>query len=404
MRRSVAAWLAAAALAALGGPVHAQISDDVVKIAVLDDMSGVYADITGQGGVLAARMAVEDFGGKVLGKPIEVVFGDHQNKADIGAALTRQWYDVEKVDMITGLGNSAVALAVQQITRDKNRINLVSGAATTDLTGKACSPNGVHWTYDTYALAKGTGTAVVKNGGSEWFFLTADYAFGHSLENNVSTIVKAAGGKVVGSARHPLNTPDFSSFLLTAQSSGAKVIGLANAGGDTINSIKQAAEFGITRKGQQLAGLLVMITDIHALGLKTAQGLMFTESFYWDLNDETRAWSKRFMDRHRAAPTMLQAGIYGATLHYLKAVQAAGTDEAKAVMAKMREMPINDFMTRNGRIREDGRVIRDVYLLKAKAPEESKGPWDYMHVISTIPGDEAFRPLSESECPMVKKG
>ncbi|MDQ4061288.1 MAG: ABC transporter substrate-binding protein, partial [Pseudomonadota bacterium] len=270
MRRSVAAWLAAAALAALGGPVHAQISDDVVKIAVLDDMSGVYADITGQGGVLAARMAVEDFGGKVLGKPIEVVFGDHQNKADIGAALTRQWYDVEKVDMITGLGNSAVALAVQQITRDKNRINLVSGAATTDLTGKACSPNGVHWTYDTYALAKGTGTAVVKNGGSEWFFLTADYAFGHSLENNVSTIVKAAGGKVVGSARHPLNTPDFSSFLLTAQSSGAKVIGLANAGGDTINSIKQAAEFGITRKGQQLAGLLVMITDIHALGLKTA--------------------------------------------------------------------------------------------------------------------------------------
>ena len=245
---------------------------------------------------------------------------------------------------------------------------------------------------------------MVKNGGSEWFFLTADYAFGHSLESNVSTIVKAAGGKVVGSARHPLNTPDFSSFLLTAQSSGAKVIGLANAGGDTINSIKQAAEFGITRKGQQLAGLLVMITDIHALGLKTAQGLMFTESFYWDLNDETRAWSKRFMDRHRAAPTMLQAGIYGATLHYLKAVQAAGTDEAKAVLAKMREMPINDFMTRNGRIREDGRVIRDVYLLKAKAPEESKGPWDYMHVISTIPGDEAFRPLSESECPMVKKG
>jgi branched-chain amino acid transport system substrate-binding protein len=404
MKGSVAAWLAAAALAALAGPARAQVSDDVVKIAVLDDMSGVYADITGQGGVLAARMAVEDFGGKVLGKPVEVVFGDHQNKADIGAAFARQWYDVDKVDMITGLGNSAVALAVQQITRERNRINIVSGAATTDLTGKACSPNGVHWTYDTYALAKGTGTAVVRNGGSEWFFLTADYAFGHSLEGNVSTIVKGAGGKVVGSARHPLNTSDFSSFLLTAQNSGAKVIGLANAGGDTINSIKQAAEFGITSKGQQLAGLLVMITDIHALGLKTAQGLMFTEAFYWDLDDDTRAWSKRFMDRHRAAPTMLQAGIYGATLHYLKAVQAAGTDEAKAVMAKMRATPINDFMTKNGRIREDGRVIRDVYLLKAKAPHESKGPWDYMHVVSTIPGDEAFRPLAESECPMVKKG
>jgi branched-chain amino acid transport system substrate-binding protein len=305
--------------------------------------------------------------------------------------------------MITGLGNSAVALAVHQITRDKNRINIVSGAASTELTGKQCSPNGLHWTYDTYALAKGTGTAVVKNGGDSWFFLTADYAFGHSLEKNTADVVTANKGKVVGQVRAPLNTPDFSSFLLQAQSSKAKVIGLANAGGDTINSIKQASEFGIVKGGQQLAGLLVMITDVHALGLNAAQGLMFTEAFYWDQNDETRAWSKRFMARHRNAPTMIQAGMYGATLHYLKAIEAAGTDEPKAVMEKMRATPINDFMTKNGRVREDGRVIRDMYLLQVKTPAESKGPWDYMKVVGTIPGEQAFRPLSESECPLVKK-
>jgi branched-chain amino acid transport system substrate-binding protein len=381
------------------GYAQAQISDNAVKIAVLDDMSGLYADLTGPGGVIAVRMAVEDFGGKVLDKPIEVLSADHQNKADVAASAGRKWYDVDKVDMITGLGNSAVALAIQQLTRENNRINIVSGAASTDLTGKSCSPNGVHWTYDTYALAKGTGTAVVQSGGDSWFFLTADYAFGHSLEANTSAIVKAAGGKVLGAARHPLNTADFSSFLLQAQGSGAKIIGLANAGGDTINSIKQAGEFGII-KNQKLAGMLVMITDVHGVGLRAAQGLLFTEAFYWDQNDETRAWSKRFMERHKNAPTMIQAGMYGATMHYLKAIQAAGTDEAKAVMTKMREMPISDFMTKNGKIRADGRVIRDMYLLQVKSPEESKGPWDYMKVISTIPGDQAFRPLAEGGCPM----
>jgi branched-chain amino acid transport system substrate-binding protein len=383
------------------GPAAAQVSDDTVKIGVLDDMSSVYADITGPGGIAAVRMAIEDFGGKVLDKPIELVVADHQNKADVAAATGRAWYDTQKVDMITGLGNSAVALAIQQLTREKNRINLVSGAASTDLTGKSCSPNGVHWTYDTYALAKGTATAVVKNGGDSWYFLTADYAFGHSLEANTSAIVKAAGGKVLGSIRHPLNTSDFSSFLLQAQGSGAKIIGLANAGGDTITSIKQAGEFGIGGGQQSLAGMLVLITDIHALGLRTAQGLLFTEAFYWDLNDETRAWSKRFMERHKNAPTMLQAGMYSATMHYLKAIQAAGTDEPKAVMAKMRETPINDFMTKNGTIRPDGRVIRDMYLLQVKKPEESKGPWDYMKVVATIKGEDAFRPLAEGGCPLV---
>jgi branched-chain amino acid transport system substrate-binding protein len=394
--------LSAAVLGLAAGPVQAQgqLSDDVVKIAVLDDMSGVYADLTGPGGVAAVRMAIEDFGGKAMGKPIEVVFADHQNKADVAAAAGRQWFDVDKVDMITGLGNSAVALAIQQLAREKNRINIVSGAASTDLTGKSCSPNGIHWTYDTYALAKGTGTATVKSGGDSWFFLTADYAFGHSLEANTSNIVKAAGGKVLGGVRHPLNTPDFSSFLVQAQASGAKVIGLANAGGDTINSIKQAGEFGIG-KTQKLAGLLVMITDVHGVGLKAAQGLLFTEAFYWDQNDETRAWSKRFMERHKNAPTMIQAGMYGATMHYLKAVQAAGTDEPKAVMAKMKEAPVNDFMTKNGKIRPDGRLVRDMYLLQVKTPEESKGAWDYMKVVATIPGEEAFRPMSEGGCPLV---
>ncbi len=396
--------LAAAAAMLAAGSASAQVSDDIVKIAIADDMSGLYADLTGPGGVLAVRMAVEDFGGTVLGKKIEVVSGDHQNKADVASALVRQWYDVDKVDMITGLGNSAVALAVQQITKEKNRLNIVSGAASTDLTGKACSPNGIHWTYDTYALAKGTGTAIVKNGGDSWYFLTADYAFGHSLEKNTADVVTGNKGKVVGQVRHPLNTPDFSSFLLQAQASKAKVVGLANAGGDTINSIKQASEFGLTKGGQQLAGLLVMITDVHSLGLNAAQGLMFTEAFYWDQNDETRAWSKKFMARHRNAPTMIQAGMYGATMHYLNAVKAAGTDEAKAVMAKMKATPINDFMTKAGKIRDDHRVIRDMYLLQVKAPSESKGPWDYMKVVGTIPGDQAFRPLAESECPMVKKG
>ncbi|WP_204623740.1 ABC transporter substrate-binding protein [Crenalkalicoccus roseus] len=374
-----------------------------LRIGVLDDMSGLYADITGPGGVIAVRMAVEDFGGRVLDRHIEVVSGDHQNRADVGSGIARRWFDVEGVHMITGLGNSSVALSVQQLARERGRINIVSGAATTELTGRQCSPTGVHWTYDTYALARGTGTALLQEGGQRWFFLTADYAFGHALERDTAAVVLAGGGTVVGRARHPLNTADFSSFLLTAQGARADVIALANAGGDTINAVKQAAEFGLTRSGnRRLAALLMMVTDVRAIGLQTAQGLVFTESFYWDMDDATRAFSQRFFERHGAMPTMLQAGMYGATLHYLRAVQAAGTaDDAAAVMARMREMPINDFMTRDGRLREDGRVIRDVHLMQVKTPEESTGPWDLMRVVRTIPGDQAFRPLAESECPLV---
>jgi branched-chain amino acid transport system substrate-binding protein len=394
---------AIAAIAAASSllPAAAQVSNDVVRIGVIDDMSGVYADLTGPGGVVAVRMAIEDFGGKVLGKPIEVSFADHQNKADIAAVAARRMYDVDHVDMITGLGNSSVALAVQQIASDRQKINIVSGAASTDLTGKACTPFGIHWTYDTYALAKGTATAVVAKGSDTWFFLTADYAFGHSLETNASRVILECGGKVLGAVRHPLNTPDFSPFLLQAQASKAKVIALANAGGDTINSLKQAAEFGVGRT-QKLAGLLVTITDVHGVGLQSAQGLVFTEAFYWDQNEDTRAWTKRFMERHKNAPTMIQAGMYGATLHYLKAIQAAGTDEATKVMAKMREMPVNDFMTKDGLIRADGRLVRDMYLFEVKAPAESKATWDYVKVIATIPGRDAFRPISEGNCPLVK--
>jgi branched-chain amino acid transport system substrate-binding protein len=381
------------------GPVRAQISDDVVKIAVLDDMSGLYADVSGPGGVVAARLAVEDFGGTILGKRIEIVSGDHQNKADIGASIARSWYDVEKVDLITGLGNSAVALAVQALARERNKLNIVTGAGATDLTGSACSPNAVQWTWDTYALAKGTATAIARMSNDSWFFLTADNNFGRSLEDHATSVVKSFGREVVGAVRHPLGAPDFSSFLLQAQSKKAGIIGLANGGGDTVNSIKQASEFGIT-KTMKLAGMLVMITDVHAIGLELAQGLLFTEAFYWDQSEETRAWSKRFMARHGKAPTMVQAGVYGAVTHYLKAVRATGTDAPQPVMSKMRETPVNDFMTNNGKIRPDGRLVRDMYLMQAKSPSESKGPWDYMKVVATIPGNEVFRPMSEGGCPL----
>ncbi|MEA2879259.1 MAG: branched-chain amino acid transport system substrate-binding protein [Hyphomicrobiales bacterium] len=387
-------------LLACSVPVRAQISDDLVKIGVLDDMSGLYADVSGVGGVVAARLAVEDFGGSVLGKKIEIVSGDHQNKPDIGALIARSWYDVEKVDIVIGLGNSAVALAVQALARERNKLNIVTGAGATDLTGKACSPNAVQWTWDTYALAKGTATAIARTSNESWFFLTADNNFGHSLEEHASSVVKSFGRQIVGAVRHPLGAPDFSSFLLQAQSKKAGIVALANGGGDTVNSIKQASEFGIT-KTMKLAGMLVMITDVHAIGLKLAQGLLFTEAFYWDQNEETRAWSKRFMARHKNAPTMVQAGVYGAVTHYLKAVQATGTDAPQAVMARMRETPVNDFMTKNGKIRPDGRLVRDMYLMQAKSPSESKGPWDYMKVVATIAGNEAFRPLSEGGCPLV---
>jgi branched-chain amino acid transport system substrate-binding protein len=395
---------AIAALLASTLPGHAQISDDVVKIGVMDDMSGPYADIQGPGDVVAVKLAVEDFGGKVNGKPIEVVSADLQNKADVGLSIARRWYDVENVDVIMGLGNSAVALAVQGITQEKNRIAITTSAGSTALTGKSCSPLGMHWVYDTYALANGTASAIMARGGGDtWFFLTADYAFGHALEADTSAVVKKKGGKVVGSVRAPLNSSDFSSFLLQAQSSNAQVIGLANAGADTINAIKNAADFGIVAGGQKLAGMLVLLTDIHSLGLNAAQGLLFTEAFYWDQSEETRAFSKRFAERHGKPPTSFQAGIYSAALHYLKGVKEAGTDEAKAVVAAMKKIPVNDFTTKNGSIRDDGRMMRDMYLLQAKKPSESKGEWDLMNVVATIPANEAFRPLSESECPLIKK-
>jgi len=396
------------ALAATGclvfGTAQAQISDDVVKIGVLSDMSSLYSDIAGPGSVVAAQMAVKDFGGKVAGKPIEIISADHLNKADVGSAIARQWFDQDHVDVIVDVPTSSIALSVQDIAKEKGKVFLISGAASSDLTGKACSPTGVHWTYDTYALAHGTGGALVKQGGDSWFFLTADYAFGHALENDTSAVVKAAGGKVFGAVNVPLNNADFSSFLLQAQASKAKVIGLANAGGDTINSIKQAAEFGIVAGGQRLAGLLVFISDVNSLGLAAAQGLVLTESFYWDQNDETRAWAKRFIAERGKVPSMVQAGVYGAVTHYLKAIEAAKTDEGKAVVGKMRELPINDFMTKNGRLREDGRVERDMYLFQVKTPGESKYPYDYYKQLATIPAAEAFRPLSESACPLVKKG
>jgi branched-chain amino acid transport system substrate-binding protein len=372
-----------------------------VKIGVLNDQSSLYADLSGPGSVEAARMAVEDFGGKALGQPIQIVAGDHQNKPDVGAGIARQWYDADQVDLITDVVTSSVALAVQEVAREKKRIVIFSGPAASDLTGPKCSPYGVHWTYDTYALAHVTGSAAVKSGGDSWFFLTADYAFGQALERDTSEVVKANGGKVLGSVRHPLNTQDFSSFLLQAQSSKAKVIGLANAGGDTINSIKQASEFGIVQGGQKLAGLLVFISDVHSLGLKTAQGLQLTESFYWDLNDETRTWSKRFQAKMKRMPTMVQAGVYGSVLHYLKAVEAVGSKDPDKVMEKMRALPINDVMTKNGSLRKDGRVMRDMYLFEVKKPEEAKGEWDYYKLLQTVPADQAYRPLDKGGCPLV---
>ncbi|HEV8458835.1 MAG TPA: ABC transporter substrate-binding protein [Methylomirabilota bacterium] len=393
-----------AVLVLTAGTASAQISDGVIKIGVLNDQSSLYADLAGQGSVVAARMAVEDFGASKKGMKVEVIFADHQNKADVGSSIARQWYDAEKVDMILDVPNSGVALAVSQITRDKGKAFLVSSAASSDLTGKACSPNTIHWTYDTWALANGTGNAIVKTGGDTWFFITADYAFGHALERDTENVVLASGGKVLGKVRHPLNTADFSSFLLQAQASKAKIIGLANAGGDTTNAIKQAAEFGIVKGGQSLAGLLVFLTDIHGLGLQTAQGLIFTESFYWDLNEKTRAFAKRFAERNRQIhPTMIHAGSYAATLHYLKAVEALKSDDGTKVIAKMKEMPTDDPLFGKGTIRADGRKIHPMYLVEVKKPAESKYPWDYYKIRATIPAEQAFRPLDKGDCPLVKK-
>jgi branched-chain amino acid transport system substrate-binding protein len=373
-----------------------------VKIGVLNDRSGLYADVTGEGSVVAAKMAVEDFGAAGKGMNVEVVSADHQNKADAGVNKAREWYDQDGVDAIFDVPNSGVALAVSALTQEKNKVFINSGAATSDLTGAKCSPNTIHWTYDTWELAHGTGAATVKAGGDTWFFLAADYAFGQALERDTSAVVIAEGGKVLGGVKHPLNTQDFSSYLLQAQSSAAKVIGLANAGGDTINAIKQAAEFGIVRGGQKLAGMLVFITDVHSLGLKTAQGLVLTSVFYWDLNDGTRAFSDRFMKVTNRRPTMVQAGVYSSVLHYLKAVQAVGSaKDALKVVAKMKEMPADDPVLGKGTVRADGRVLHDSYLFEVKKPEESKGPWDYYKLVSITPAEKAFRPMSEGGCPLV---
>ena len=395
----------AGAIALLAGAASAQYSDGVIKIGVMNDMSGLYADIAGPGSVWAARKAVEDFGAAAKGMKVEILAADHQNKPDIGSNIARQWIDVDKVDAIADVPTSSVGLAVNQIIREKNRVHLNSGSATSDMTNKACSPNTVHWAYDTYMLSNGTGKALVKTGGDTWFFLTADYAFGHALERDTEAVVLANGGKVLGKVRTPFPGQDFSSFLLQAQASKAKVIGLANAGGDTINSIKQAAEFGITKGGQNLAGLLVFVTDVHSLGLPTAQGLVLTESFYWDLNDSTRAWSREFAAAHKGRmPSMVQAGVYASIIHYLKAVEALKSDaDGVKVVDKMKEMPTDDKLFGKGTIRVDGRKIHDAYLFEVKKPAESKGPWDYYKLRATIPAAEAFRPLAQSECSLVKK-
>jgi branched-chain amino acid transport system substrate-binding protein len=375
---------------------------DKVKIGVLTDMSSAYADLAGKGSVKAAEMAIADFGGKVLGEPVELVSADHQNKADIAASIARKWFDNEGVDMITDLTNSAVALAVQDITKQRKKLNLITSTGTTLVTNKNCSPYGAHWTYDNYGLSSAPARAMVRAGGKTWFFVTADYAFGHNLEDIASKIVIAEGGKVIGRARHPLNTTDFSSYLLQAQASGADVIGIANTGTDFSNFAKQAQEFGITRK-QKLAVLFAFITDIHALGLKSAQGMQLTTAFYWDRNDETRAWAKRFFETQKLMPTMIHAGTYSAVTHYLKAVQALGAKDSDQVMAQMRKTRVTDLVWKNAYIRDDGRMVHDMYFVEVKSPAESRYPWDYYKILTVIPGEQAFQPLSESECPLVKK-
>jgi len=374
-----------------------------VKIGVLNDRSGIYADLAGEGSVVAAQMAVEDFDAEGKGVNVEIISADHQNKPDVASNIARQWYDEEGVDLIVDVPTSSAALAVSEITREKDKVFINSGAAASDLTGAKCSPNTIHWTYDTWALAHGTGSAMVAEGNDTWFFITADYAFGHALERDTIAVVEGAGGKVLGTVRHPFPGQDFSSFLLQAQASGAEVVALANAGGDTVNSIKQAAEFGITQAGQSLAGLLIFITDINALGLETAQGLVLTEAFYWDLNDDTRAWSDSFAERMDGdKPTMVQAGVYSGVLHYLKAIEAAGAKDAAAVVAKMKELPTSDPLFGEGTVRADGRKIHDMYLFRVKAPDASAGAWDYYDLVATIPAEEAFRPIAEGGCPLVQ--
>ena len=399
--------VAAASLMLLGSLTSAQtqtgkLSGDVLRIGVLTDMSGIFADLSGKGAVEAVRMAVEDFGGQMFGKPIEVVFADHQNKADVGAAKAREWFDTNGVDLIADLSNSGVALAVAAVAKEKKRHIIVNGASNIGITNQVCSPYAVHYAYDAYSLAHGTGRTIVEQGGDTWFFLTVDFAFGIGLEQQVSDVVRSSKGRVVGAARHPLATTDFSSYMLQAQASKAKIIGLASTGADAINAIKAAKEFGVT-KNQKLAALLLWINDVHALGLETAQGLTLTNAWYWDMNEESRKFARRYEQRMKMMPNMSQAGDYSSTMHFLRAVQAAGTDDPDAVSAKMREMPISDFFTAKGQIRVDGRMVHDMYLWEVKSPAESKGPWDYLKPLKTIPAEQAFAPLSASTCYLVKK-
>lgn len=411
MTRKFSAWMLGTALLGTGLALAtagvAFADDKIVKIGALSDQSGLYADLGGPGSTLAAQMAAEDSGLMAKGWKIDIISGDHQNKPDIGSNIARQWFDVDKVDIIVDVPNSGVALAVNNVVKEKNGVYINSGAATSDLTNAQCSPNTVHWTYDTYMLANSTGQALVKAGGDSWFFLTADYAFGAALERDTTAVIKANGGSIVGGVKHPLNTSDFSSFLLQAQSSKAKVIGLANAGGDTTNSIKQAAEFGITKSGQKLAALLLFITDVKAIGLETAQGLSFTETFYWDLNDDTRAFSKRFSARmkNNAQPTMVHAGVYAGLMHYFKALDALGGNphEGAKVVAKMKEIPTDDPLFGKGVVQANGRTIHSAYLFEVKKPSESKGPWDFYKLVGTVPGDQAFTPLDKSTCALLKK-
>ena len=395
--------LACAMLAAATSTASAQISDGVVRIGVLTDLSSWGRDNSGPGSVEAAKMAVEEFGPTVLGKPIEIVSADHQMKTDVGVQIAREWFDNGKVDAVADIPNSGIAIAVHNMVRERNKIALLSGPGASSLTDELCSPNTVHFAYDTYALSKVTTSAVIAEGGKSWFFITADYAFGQQLEKDATRFIKELGGTVLGSVRHPTNTPDFSSFALQAQSSKADVVAFANAGQDTDNAIKQSGEFGLVKGGQKLVGLLMFDTDVHAIGLEAAQGTYMTTASYWNMDEKTRAWSKKFYARTHVMPTMIQTGVYGSVLHYLKGIQAAGTDDPAKVMARMREMPIEDVFVHGGRLREDGRVIRDMYLARVKKPSESKEPWDYLEIVKTVKGDDAYRPVSESKCPLLKK-
>ncbi len=400
VRNSASAILASSLIAATA---QAQISNNEIRIGYLADMSGTYRDLSGPGGLEALKMAVEDFGGTVDGKKIVLFNADDLNKPDVGANTVRQWIDERNVDMVTGLVASSVVLAASKVVEQGGKLALISGAAASSLTNEHCSPNHIHWTYDTFALANGTANAVLKDGGKSWYILTADYAFGHSMEADIKKVVQAEGGSVVGAVRHPFPSSDFSSYILQAQGSGADVVALANAGADTVNSLKTASEFGVTQSGQRLAGMVVFLNDIHAMGLEVTQGLMLTTGWYWDMNEETRAWAERYQKRVGSKPTMVHAGIYSATTHYLNAVKQTGSDDTATVRAQMAKTPVNDMFAKNGRIREDGRMVHDMYLVKVKTPAESKGEWDLYQMVRTIPGDEAFRPLAESQCKLVAK-